>query len=226
MSYMDDDVQVNGEAVIEQQPEIEAPSTEEVLQTNGDASDPTIAHAGLTEQADVQSELTNGDATEAPDHNIEHGHIDAEAANNAAATQWDAPATASSDPISESWVSVPRDPAETENVPNGASANTTQSWADEAMPAPVSVETATAAIPDDGFKEVKSNRGGRGRGGHEGRGDHEGRGGRGRGGRGRGGHEHRGGHEGRGPHEGRGGGGRGRGGFRGGREGQAQPAAS
>lgn len=196
------DEQPTLESVEEVQPEIqaEAAAEEPAQSITQDGSDPTIAHAGMTEQADVQAELPNGHATEEPQHNIETGNIDAAAANSSAATQWDAQGASASgsDPMSESWVSVPRDPAETENVLNSATVNATQSWADEAPPAPI--EKATAGVTEDGFHEVqrKSVRGGRG--GHEG-------GGRGGGGRGRGGRGGRGRGDGRGRGRGRGGGG-------------------
>jgi len=186
------------ESVQEAQPEVqaEAAAEEPVQTTTEDGSDPTITNAGMTEQADVQAEFFNGHATEDPQHNIETGNIDAGAANESAATQWDAQATSASasDPMSESWVSVPRDPAETENGPNAAAVNATQSWADEAPPAPAPKEKTTAGTTEDGFHEVQRKNVRGGRGGHEG-GGRGGGGGRGRGfrgGRGRGGGEGRG----------------------------------
>lgn len=200
------DDQPTNESVQEVQPGVqaEAAAEEPAQATTEDGSDPTITNAGMTEQADVQAELPNGHATEDPQHNIETGNIDAGAANESAATQWDVQATSAStsDPMSESWVSVPRDPAETENSPSAAAVNATQSWADEAPPAPAPKEKTTAGATEDGFHEVQRKNVRGGRGGHEGNG-RGGGGGRGRGFRGG---------RGRGGGEGRGRGGRGRGG--------------
>ncbi|KAH0555892.1 hypothetical protein GP486_006163 [Trichoglossum hirsutum] len=152
--------------------------------------------------------------------------VDASAANEAAAEGWDAKLSASGEGA-ESWVEIPREPAETETG-TPADTNTKESWADDH---PVSAPTGPAAngtpSGNDGFREVHHSRGGRGRGGHQneyirgggfrGRGGSRGdRGGEGGGYRGRGGY--------RGDRGGEGGyRGRGRGGFkRGGMEGGYQ----
>jgi len=105
--------------------------------------------------------------------------------------------------MSQEWVEVPREAAETEtgfNATPAAPANT-QSWADDQPENPP--EVPAPADPNDGFHQVQR---------HRGRGNHEGGGYRGRGGpRGRG--PYRGEGRGRGRGSGRGGGG----GYRGGR---------
>jgi len=157
-------------------------------------SDPTVTHAGLTEInagiTGVNEDADNG-AAAAP----AASSIEPEAANAAAAAQWDKPMTGGDDPLSESFEIVPRDPAETETPHAAAPVTSTQSWADD-HPEP---QAATPASGNDGFHEVHHSRGGRGRGGHqgEGRGGYRGRGRGGprgdfRGGRGRGRGEFRG----------------------------------
>ncbi|KAI9669226.1 MAG: hypothetical protein M1817_004721 [Caeruleum heppii] len=184
-------------------------------------TDPTIAHAGLTELS-TATPVANGvnDTIESPAV-LQQSSIDAEAANEAAETRWDERLSASVE--GEGWVEVPRDPAETDTglKATPAAMSGTQSWADDQpTPAPASQQATNGPSPGnagagDGFHEVHHSRGGRGRGGFQGerRGSFRGRGGRGS----------EGGFRGRGGFRGdRGGGeggyrGRGRGGFRGGR---------
>ncbi|KAF9731961.1 hypothetical protein PMIN03_000087 [Paraphaeosphaeria minitans] len=171
------------------------------------STDPTVAHAGLTE-IDATTGAVNGaelDTSNAP----AASSVDAGAANQAGGN-WDKPGPGSDDPLAESFEIISRDPAETETPAAPAAVNLTQSWADDTPEAP----PAAPAAADDGFQNVTHNRG-RGRGGYqgEGRGGYRGRGrggprgdsfrGRGRGGGGRG--------------DGFRGGPRGGGGFRGGR---------
>ncbi|KAI9813978.1 MAG: hypothetical protein M1827_003442 [Pycnora praestabilis] len=187
-------------------------------------TDPTVAHAGLTEIEDtVQQEATESSETPVV---IEQSNVDAGAANSAAETQWDTKLSASAESGPDGWVSIPRDPNETETGTAGTPAaftnNSMQSWADdhptESTPPPIDPPVAVAENGSDGFHEVHHGRGGRGRGGAQGehRGGYRGRGGH-RGDRGgEGGHRGRGGF--RGDRGGDGGHrGRGRGGFRGGR---------
>lgn len=194
---------VNGVAQAEAGNDVGAAAAAEATEA---PSDPTIAHAGLTELEDVAADQTATANTEAAEHASNQGTIDEGAANEAAREQWDTTKTqATGDPLSESWVSVPRDPAETENQHVGAAPGTTQNWADDVPNDPVSINvdaTTPQANGGDEFHEVRG-RGGRGRGG--GHHDHRGRG-RGRGGmrgegRGRGG-GHRGEHRGEGGHRG------------------------
>ena len=183
------------------------------------ATDPTVAHAGLTE-IDVPAEPTsNGlsnhiDNPQVPEASI----IDVGAANSAAETSWDVKASVSSE--QNDWVEVPRDPAETDTgtAATPAAMTSTQSWAEDVPPEQTPAYTQpTSAEGGDGFHEVQHHRGGRGR---SGQGEHRGgqRSSRGsRGDRGEGGGRGRGGYRGD-----RGGGdgerrGRGRGGFRGNR---------
>ncbi|KAK7187128.1 hypothetical protein DPSP01_004051 [Paraphaeosphaeria sporulosa] len=151
------------------------------------STDPTVAHAGLTEIGTTTGTVTGAelDTSNAP----AASSVDAGAANQAGG-DWDKPGPGSDDPLAESFEIVPRNPAETETPAAPAAVNLTQSWADDTP------EAAPAAPADDGFQSVSHNRV-RGRGGHqgEGRGGYRGRGrggprgdfgGRGRGGRGRG----------------------------------------
>ncbi|KAK7515199.1 uncharacterized protein IWZ02DRAFT_59287 [Phyllosticta citriasiana] len=178
------------------------------------ATDPTVAHAGLTE-LDASVAATNGDS-----HNESTApaatSVEDSSANAAGAEQWDSKVPVADDPLTESFEMVPRNPSETEAIHQPAPAASTQSWAEDtpalsATETPAPVTSATPAPNGEGFQEVAHSRGGRGRGGFQGE---RGRGGyRGRGqGRGRGGNFHR--------------GDRGRNGFRGGRgREQAQSSA-
>ena len=143
-------------------------------------TDPTIAHAGMTEMGTSTESYTNGafhnddtapnDTPTAPAASA----IDAGGAANAAGeANWEAK-------MSDSWVDVqPRDPAETDTglVATPAGMTGTQSWAEDVpSEAPISAAPGTG----DGFHEVHHGRDGRARGG--GRGGYHGEG-RGRGGR-------------------------------------------
>lgn len=186
-------------------------------------SDPTLVHASLTEiDAGIDTPLaetaalTNGHITEDNSvgpaaSNLANADVGDEAANAAGETQWDTNNTSKDLSMSQEWVQVPRDPAETETglVATTAAPSNTQSWADDqpehptaAVPAVIpnagttTATNAAAAEPNDGFHQVqRHNRGrserdvfrGRG-GGYRGRGrGGDGRGRGGRGGRGRGG---------------------------------------
>ncbi|PVH98739.1 hypothetical protein DM02DRAFT_31260 [Periconia macrospinosa] len=148
------------------------------------STDPTIAHAGLTELNDsvpVNGGDSPADVSGAPPvSSVDVG------ASNAAGGDWEKTQSGSDDPLTESYEIVPRDPAETETPAAPAPVNEVRSWADDP------VETnAAPANGNDGFQEVHNNRGGRGRNQYqgEGRGGYRGRGGPrggGRGGRGRG----------------------------------------
>ncbi|KAL8717428.1 MAG: hypothetical protein Q9225_005327 [Loekoesia sp. 1 TL-2023] len=163
-------------------------------------TDPTVAHAGLTELNTTAEPTSNGvshhvDTPTVPDAS----NIDAGAANAAAADpNWEAKIPASADSGPDGWVEVARDPAETDTgtAATPAGMTSTQSWAED-VPADPQWNTAPpAAAPaamagSDGFNEVRRGRGprpqgenrggGRGRGGY--RGDRGGEGGyRGRGG--------------------------------------------
>ena len=182
------------------------------------ATDPTLAHAGLTE-INTEAELTSNGVS----HHVDtptvpnSANIDAGAANAAAETSWEPKLSASAEGGPEGWVEVPRDLAETDtgNTATPAGMTGTQSWAEdvpvEPTAAPISSTEGTAVNGGDGFHEVHHGRG-------RGRGEFRGGGGRGRGNRGDRGGE--GGYRGRGGYRGdRGGGdgerrGRGRGGYR------------
>lgn len=108
----------------------EAPpaKTTDVL-VNGDAAnivhtDPTIAHAGLTEQTEVpisnEPEVTTGP---------EQADIGEGAANAAATRNWDSSAAmGGSDSMGESWISVPRPADETEKAPTATLQNDISNW--------------------------------------------------------------------------------------------------
>lgn len=167
-------------------------------------TDPTIAHAGLTE-IDAETEpMANGESHHVDTPTVpEASNIDAGAANAAAGMNWDA----SAEQGAGSWVEILRDPAETETgvAATPAAMAGTQSWAEDVPTEPIPVPAPSAAEPKanggDEFHEVHHGRGGRGRSGSQ--------------------NEHRGGHRGgRGFRGDRGGGeggyrGRGRGGFHG-----------
>ncbi|KAI1481398.1 hypothetical protein F4774DRAFT_49458 [Daldinia eschscholtzii] len=172
--------------------------------TNG--TDPTVAHAGLTEidSTGATVQLTNGhtESTSTSTPGVpENADVADDAANAAAESQWDANNDLSASISQEEWVKVPRDPTETETglTATPVSAGNVQSWADEQPDNPPDSRAPTEA--NDGFHQVQRNRPrgdreggwrGRGRGDYRGgwRGHGEGRGrgrGRGRGGMGRGG---------------------------------------
>lgn len=194
--------------------ETESPTESEVAELKEQATtDPTIAHAGLTEiDQGATAPLINGQVPENAQettHAVNAGV--AEAGSNAAGErQWDTGANGNDMTMSQEWVNV-KAPVENEaEAASGAAparATNTQSWADDQPEAPAAAAAAAAAPaatttqPDanDGFHQVQRNRGrgdreggyrgGRGgeRGGHRGRGGYRGDGrGRGRG-RGRGG---------------------------------------
>ncbi|KAI1381173.1 hypothetical protein F4677DRAFT_402346 [Hypoxylon crocopeplum] len=178
----------------------EAPA--ETAEING--TDPTVAHAGLTEidTTGATAPLTNGHTEPTPVSGVpENADVTDSAANAAAESQWDASNDLSASVSQEEWVKVPRDPTETETglTATPASAGNVQSWADEQPENPPEARAPTEA--NDGFHQVQRNRPprdnreggwrGRGRGeyrGYRGHGEGRGRGrGRGRGGMGRGG---------------------------------------
>ncbi|ERS99285.1 hypothetical protein HMPREF1624_04484 [Sporothrix schenckii ATCC 58251] len=173
-------------------------------------SDPTLVHASLTEiEAGTDTPLveaaglTNGHTDESADAApaaLANANVGDDAANSVAENQWDATNGTKDLTMSQEWVQVPRDLAETETgiAATTAAAGNTQSWADEQpdVAPPAAAPATPNAAADDGFHQVQRHnrgrserdgfRGGRG-GGFRGRGrGGDGRG-RGRGGRGRGG---------------------------------------
>lgn len=159
-------------------------------------TDPTVANAGLTEiDAGTDVALTNGNHTEEAAHTVPaNAEVADEAANaSAEAAQWDTGNASMS--VSQEWVKVPENPAETDtglDATPTVPANT-QSWADDATDNAADAP-ATPTDANDGFQSVPGRNRGRGEGGWRGRGNYRGRGnfrgegrGRGRGGRGRGG---------------------------------------
>ncbi len=178
--------------------------------------DNTVAHAGLTElddaiaiQADASAIEAASDADVVPITAPEQTSTEDQAAN-AVAEGWDPQASMVTDnsAANDEWVQVPRDPAETESgvTATPAALQSSNSWAEEVGAAATNAEEKRSP-ENDGFSEVRRERG-RGRGGRgTGRGEFRGRG---RGGR----DGHRGG--GRGGRDGQGEGRRGRGGNGGG----------
>ncbi|KAI0901392.1 hypothetical protein F4806DRAFT_452112 [Annulohypoxylon nitens] len=177
----------------------------ETATVNG--TDPTVANAGLTEidSTGTTAPLTNGhtEKSAASSDVTANNDVGDSAANAAAESQWDQNNDLSASGSQEDWVTVPRDPAETDTGLTATPATTgnVQSWADEQPENPP--QARAPADANDGFHQVQRNR--------PQRGDREG----GYRGRGRGDH-HRGGYRGHGEGRGRGRG-RGRGGQRGGR---------
>ena len=163
-------------------------------------TDPTVAHAGLTEIDAPGDSTSNGFSNHVDPSNVPGAsNVDAGAANSAAEAKWDVKASVSTE--QNDWVEVPRDPAETETgtAATPAGMTNTQSWAEDVPSEAPPTYTQPSSGGGDGFHEVQHHRGGRGRGGQG---------------------EHRGGNRGRGFRGDRGeGGGRGRGGFRGDRGG-------
>ncbi|KAI4746163.1 hypothetical protein E4T50_03507 [Aureobasidium sp. EXF-12298] len=180
------------------------------VQPEDPSSDPTIAHAGLTELNQPAEEEKPVVAAE--DLPIAEASIDDGSANKSAETQWDnAAATAGNDEqLDDSFEMVPRPADETEAVHEPAQPQSTSSWADQTSANATATEAAAennnitnglASTDAEGYQSVER-RGGRGGQGRGGRGGH----GRGRGGP-RGGP--RGNFRGRGDGQGRGRGGRG-----------------
>lgn len=212
------------EETFEEEPDSAEVATVEAENAEASAAvtDPTVAHAGLTEldQTDSTPIAMNG-VPEAGHMKVpEQASVAAEAANAVAENSWDPQASGLTNEsgAGESWVEVPRDPGETETgvAATPAAMHGGNSWAEEVTE--VTETEEKVAAENDGFEQVvhhgNRDRGrGRGRGGDfRGRGRYgEGfRGGRGRGDRGDGG-------------ERRGGRGRARGeGFRGGNRGRAR----
>ena len=140
----------------------------------------------MTELEDVDEPDSNGNALHVDTPTVpEASNIDAGAANAAAEINWDVKASASTQDGPDSWVEVPRDPAETDTGTRAtpAAMTGTQSWAEDVPTEPPAAYAAPSEAPapaangGDGFHEVHHGRG-------RGRGDFRGgqRGGRGRGG--------------------------------------------
>ncbi|KAI0809427.1 hypothetical protein GGR55DRAFT_649916 [Xylaria sp. FL0064] len=184
-------------------PEATPETTETVVDSTAPVeTDPTVAHAGLTEidSTGATEPLTNGHTEPAAQSGIPtNADVSDNAANAAAGSEWDANNNMSSSVTQEDWVEVPRNPSETETglTATPAAAGNVQSWADDQPENPPEQAPASTEA-NDGFHQVQRNRPrghdreggwrGRGRGDYRGGprgGHHEGRGGRGRG-RGRG----------------------------------------
>ena len=203
------------------QSEPNPPAAEETSSTPV-GTDPTVAHAGLTEIENPVEPVANGVSSHVDTPTVpDASNIDAGAANAAGGANWDAKPSGEAD-----WMEVAqRDPAETDTGNQGtpAAMSNTQSWAEDVPSVPPPSYNQTTANDGDGFHEVSRHRDGRGRGGAQGEYRGGNRGGRGfRGDRGEGGGRGRGGHRGdRGGDNERRGRGRG-GGFRG--RGRGEPA--
>ena len=186
-----------------------APAVDTAATTDEVQTDSTVANAGLTELEDATATAipTTGDETAEPQvvQIPDQAATGDEAANAVAETTWDPQASQVTDTsaTNEEWVQVPRDPAETDTgvAATPAAMHGSSSWTEE-VGAAAAVEEKIAA-ENDGFEQVRRERGRGGRGGRgSGRGDFRGRG--------------RGGGRGEGFRGGRGGGSKGRGGPRGG----------
>ncbi|KAK9772200.1 hypothetical protein AB5N19_00675 [Seiridium cardinale] len=100
-------------------------------------TDPTVAHAGLTEidTTGATAPVTNGHAESTPAPGIPaSADVGDSAANAAAESQWDTANNDLSASITqEDWIKVPRNPAETDTglEATPAAAGPVQSWADD-----------------------------------------------------------------------------------------------
>ncbi|OTA53293.1 hypothetical protein K449DRAFT_220592 [Hypoxylon sp. EC38] len=118
--------------------EVAVEPTEAPLETTGiNGTDPTVAHAGLTEidTTGTTIQLTNGHSESTPVSGLpENAAVGDNAANAAAESQWDANNDLSASG-SQDWVQVARDPTETENglAATPASPGNVQSWAEDAQ---------------------------------------------------------------------------------------------
>lgn len=205
----------HGAPLFQTEPSVQSAESEIAESKDLPGTDPTIAHAGLSEIDQGAAALTNGHAQEQPQgtiHTTNAGVADG-GSNAAGENQWD---NGNNDMImSQEWVDV-KIPTEAETAPRAvpaAAAATTQSWADDQPDAPAEAPVASLAPVDanDGYSQVVPR--------NRGRGDREGgsRGGRG---------GERGGYRGRGGFRGDGRGrGRGRGGPRAGMRGGMRPSA-
>ncbi|KAJ3579169.1 hypothetical protein NPX13_g1387 [Xylaria arbuscula] len=121
-------------AAVEAAPETTEPVAESTAPVE---TDPTVAHAGLTEidSTGATEPLTNGHSEPTPQSSVPtNADVSDNAANAAAGSEWDANNTMSSSSITqEGWVKVPRNPSETETGLNAtpAAAGNVQSWADD-----------------------------------------------------------------------------------------------
>lgn len=156
--------------------------------------DQTVANAGLTELEDTTTLPTTENAAQPEaDAAPEQVSTTGEAANAVAEASWAPEQPLSASQTGEDWVQVPRDPAETE-TPHAPAPNTSGSnWADEVTVAAEESGPPPVLTENDGFSEVRrdrgGSRGGRGQGrgrGRGGRGEFRGQRGRGRGGQSRG----------------------------------------
>jgi hypothetical protein len=104
--------------------------------TSAVGTDPTVAHAGLTEidATGSTAPLTNGHTESSPQSSFPtNAGVSDSAANAAAESEWDATNNLSASITQEEWVEVPRNPAETETGLSAtpAAASNVQSWADD-----------------------------------------------------------------------------------------------
>ncbi|KAI0130735.1 hypothetical protein F4814DRAFT_444871 [Daldinia grandis] len=130
-----------------------AESTEAPVETTN-GTDPTIAHAGLTEidSTGATAPLTNGHTESTPTSAPgvpENADVGDDAANAAAESQWDANNDLSASISQEEWVEVPRDPTETETglTATPVSTGNVQSWADEQPENPPECPEEILALP-------------------------------------------------------------------------------
>ncbi|KAL8863961.1 MAG: hypothetical protein Q9198_010200 [Flavoplaca austrocitrina] len=173
------------------QSEPNPPAAEE--STNEIGTDPTVAHAGMTELNTVTEPTSNGVAHHVDTPSVpDASNIDAGAANAAGADPaWEAKLTESAQSGPDGWVEIARDPAETDTGTNAtpAAMNSTQGWAEDV---PSENQSGThpsdaGGPPDggsDGFNEVRRGRGHGDGQRRRGRGEYRGRGGDRGGGRG------------------------------------------
>ncbi|CRK05778.1 hypothetical protein BN1708_009729, partial [Verticillium longisporum] len=137
------DLRTWARAYMKEAPQVRrAPETEQ-LETEGDAqpaaapapgTDLTVANASLTEiTAGDDAALVNGSASENAQTPVASNADASNDAANAAGDKWDTGNDLGASAISQEWVNIPRDPAETETglEATPANASNTQSWADD-----------------------------------------------------------------------------------------------
>jgi len=136
---MCEDEQVKAAAVAYVSPYAVAEATETTEtaeeSTSAVETDPTVAHAGLTEIDTTGSTapLTNGHTESTPQSSFPiNAGVSDSAANAAAESEWDTN-NLSASITQEEWVEVPRNPTETETGLSAtpATASNVQSWADD-----------------------------------------------------------------------------------------------
>ena len=145
------------------------PNAEESMATVG--TDPTVAHAGLTEIDNQDNAIQDNATANGLSNHIdtpmvpEASNVDVGAANAAAEENWTPKVSTSGNTGPDGWVEVARDPAETETgtLATPAGISNTQSWAEDVPnnPSPANADSSNPPTvgSGDGFHEVHHGRG-------------------------------------------------------------------